>query len=86
MTDDEILNCYSWATGSCFRCAAEDVQTALVALLRPATSPPVQIRACSRCLLVMEAERRLAAARAGRPYEPGRIGAEDADSGRSAPE
>jgi hypothetical protein len=73
MDNEEILNLYKWETGTCFQCARPGLDTTLVEVLHPTSSPPQQIRACRDCLLVLEAERRLAAARKGEPYEPGQV-------------
>lgn len=74
MEAEDILNLYDWAPGDCFQCARTNLDTAVVAVLHPASSPPQQVRACRICLLLLESEREAGAARAGLPYEPGRIG------------
>lgn len=74
MEAEDVLNLYEWAPGTCFQCARTDVDTTVVAVLRPVSSPEQVVRACRNCLLVMEEERRVAAARRGVPYEPGHAG------------
>lgn len=74
MDAEDILSQYEWAPGTCFQCARTDVDTMVVAVLHPSASPPQPVRACRACLLLLEDERQTAAERAGRPYEPGRIG------------
>lgn len=81
MRAEDILNLYEWVPGPCFQCARTDVDTAVVAVLHPVSSPPQPVRACQVCLLLLEEERRVAADRAGEPYEPGRI-SDDCESGK----
>ncbi len=79
MNSEEILDLYEWAPGTCFHCARRQVDTTVVGLLHPASSPPQQVRACRGCLLVLESERLLAATRSGTLYEPGRVRPAKAD-------
>lgn len=74
MEADDVLNLYEWTPGACFQCARTNLDTAVVATLHPASSPPQPVRACRICLLILEDERRVAAERAGRGYEPGHVG------------
>lgn len=81
MKAEDILNLYDWGLGACFHCARTAVDTTVVTVLHPVSSPPQPVRACRICLLVLEEERRVAAERRGRHYEPGRIG--DGEQGTS---
>lgn len=74
MAADDVLDLYEWAPGTCFQCARANVDTTVVATLHPASSPPQPIRACRICVRLLEEERRVAAERAGRTYEPGHVG------------
>lgn len=73
-SEDEILACYSWATGTCFRCARLDVATTRMAWIIPRSGEAYDVRACQHCVLDLEAARRRLAARRGEEYEPGRLG------------
>lgn len=73
MDSAEILALYDWETGTCFQCARTDLDTTVVGLLHPQCSPPQQVRACRECLLLLEAEREVAARRSGESYEPGHV-------------
>jgi len=73
MDGEEILALYEWAPGTCFRCARTGIDSTLVEVLHPKTSPPQPIRACRACLLTLEGERRLTAQRKGEPYTPGGV-------------
>jgi hypothetical protein len=74
MDEDGILALYEWATGTCFRCASEDVDTTHVKTLQPQSGPTQDVRACRHCVVVLETEREVAAARAGHEYVPGLLG------------
>lgn len=73
MDSEEILGLYEWASGTCFQCARTGLDTTLIEVLHPKSSPPQPIRACRACLLILEAGRRAAACRRGGPYKPGRV-------------
>ena len=73
MDSEEILALYEWEPGTCFQCARAGLDTTLVEVLHPRSSPPQQVRACRDCLLALEAGRRLAAVRSGESYSPGGV-------------
>ena len=75
MNPQQILGLYSWEQGSCFRHPAEgSMQTTVVVELRPRSGPAELVRACQRCVLSMEDERRQLAREMGYDYEPGHAG------------
>lgn len=73
MDDDEIAGLYPWALGSCFRCAHEGVDTTSLGLIDTPSGARYDVRACLRCLLGLERERRRHAERAGQRYQPGKL-------------
>ncbi|KMS78328.1 hypothetical protein ACH49_16740 [Streptomyces leeuwenhoekii] len=78
MNRQQILDLYAWEEGVCFRCPSKGlVPTAHVETIRPSAGGVQDVRACRDCILQMEADRKSAAARRGRPYSPGRIGIDD---------
>lgn len=70
-----LLALYDWAPGRCFRHPElGEVETAHLKQLHPRRGPAQDVRACKACVLELETERRRAAERAGREYQPGRAG------------
>ncbi|WP_428956264.1 hypothetical protein [Streptomyces sp. cg35] len=79
MDRQQILSLYEWSPGVCFRHPAKGEQsTTVVKQLRIDGEDVHDVRACVDCLFAMEEMRREAAAREGREYEPGLVGAWDA--------
>jgi hypothetical protein len=75
MDKQQILDLYDWADGVCFRHPGKGtVPTAVVKELHPEGVGTYEVRACGDCVIALEDIRRESAARAGREYEPGRIG------------
>jgi hypothetical protein len=75
MERQQILDLYEWRTGICFRHPSKGrVPTAHIKTIRPPAGGLQDVRACEECVLIMEDERRDAAARHGRPYSPGCVG------------
>ncbi|MGW6289428.1 hypothetical protein [Streptomyces sp. NPDC055107] len=75
MDPQQILGLYSWELGPCFRHPAEGLmETTVVVKLHPRSGPAEPVRACRRCVLSMEDERRQFAREAGYDYEPGHAG------------
>ena len=69
---EEVLALYPWSEGACFRCARGGVLTTVVGSLHPPDLPaPFPVRACRPCTVLMEEERREAAARHGLTYIAG---------------
>ncbi|MDG9701643.1 hypothetical protein [Streptomyces sp. DH37] len=77
-TEEKILDCYRWRPGTCFRCARTGVDTARIGRVRPQAGGEHEVRACRKCVLALEADRRSAAERRGEIYEPGQLGKSDA--------
>lgn len=73
MTDSEILSLYSWTTGSCFRCARQDLDTTRIREIDTPIGVPYDVRACRTCILDLEADQQHRAARAGALYTPGAL-------------
>ncbi|MFV8127564.1 hypothetical protein [Streptomyces syringium] len=71
----EIIALYTWAVGSCFRCARRDVDTTLLDVIDTPIGDRYEIRGCQLCVLVLEEERRRYAERRGEGYAPGHLGA-----------
>ncbi|MFB7732805.1 hypothetical protein ACFC08_00095 [Streptomyces sp. NPDC056112] len=72
MDRHHILELYHWTSGTCFRHPAKgEVPTAHVKTIRPAAGGIQDIRACTDCVVGMEAHRQAAAEGAGLPYRPG---------------
>lgn len=75
MNSQQILDLYTWESGTCFQhLDAGVVETTVVQELHTRLGPVEGIRACSACILAMEARRRSMAAEAGVAYEPGHAG------------
>ena len=75
MNRQQILDLYAWEPGVCFRHPAEGEQlTTAVGAIHPRDDGRREVRACERCVVAMEDIRREGAVRAGRQYEPGRLG------------
>lgn len=55
--EEAVLGSYSWVWGSCFRCADERILTAFVDELPTPTGELHVLRACRRCILLIEQER-----------------------------
>ncbi|MFI9244119.1 hypothetical protein ACIGXF_16375 [Streptomyces sp. NPDC053086] len=78
MNRQQILDLYDWALGVCFRHPGKGrVATAHAVTVRPAAGGLQDVRACEDCVIAMEGERERAAQRAGRPYRPGRLAADE---------
>lgn len=56
-SEEDVLSRYSWACGDCFRCARRAVPTALVDELTVRSGERHGLRACRRCVLLIEQER-----------------------------
>lgn len=72
-TDNDVLALYPWQPGDCFRCAREGVDTTEVDEITPRSGEPVALRACQRCVIILERARARSAQRAGGTYTPGRL-------------
>lgn len=83
MDSEQILALYHWEPGACFHCARTGLDTTLVGVLHPQSSPAQQIRACRVCLLLLEADRQEDARRQGLPYVPGQVYPDDGEGGHS---
>lgn len=76
MDKRQILDLYTWEPGTCFQHPdAGAVETTVVQELHTRSGSVEGIRACSSCILAMEARRRGLAEEAGVVYEPGHAGA-----------
>lgn len=76
MNSQQILDLYTWEPGTCFRHPdAGVVETTVVQELHTRLGSVEGIRACSACILAMEARRQSLAEEAGVAYEPGHAGA-----------
>ncbi|MFI1166602.1 hypothetical protein ACH4UM_24100 [Streptomyces sp. NPDC020801] len=72
MDREDILDLYEWQPGVCFLHPDKGaVATAHVKTIRPPAGGIQDVRACKECVMVMEAQRKAAAARAGQAYKPG---------------
>ncbi|MFF6847184.1 hypothetical protein [Streptomyces antimycoticus] len=74
MDRGEILGLYEWAIGVCFRCATANTATTHLGEIDPPAGDHYDIRACEKCLVELEEERRRYAERTGREYTPGQLG------------
>ncbi|MCD9196098.1 hypothetical protein [Streptomyces albireticuli] len=72
---DEITALYAWAPGSCFRCAAVGADTTKLDVIDTPIGDRYEIRACRRCVIDLEGERRWHAERCETDYAPGGLGA-----------
>ena len=70
-----VLAAYQWTVGDCFRCATPQVLATRVGDINTPSGDHYEVRACGRCVLVMEEERRQWAERRGLDYQPGGLGA-----------
>lgn len=74
MTPDAILALYEWKTGTCFRCADDDVYVTPIEDIDTPAGLVYEIAACGECILALENERRRYAVRRGLEYQPGSLG------------
>lgn len=81
MNRQQILDLYEWSLGICFRHPGKgEVPTIHVKTIRPQAGGRQDVRACAECVLALEETKAAAAARRGRPYEPGLVADDDEDS------
>jgi hypothetical protein len=74
MTPQAILSLYKWEIGSCFRCAEANLYTARMGTIETPSGDTYELRACARCILDLEEERRQYAQRRSLEYRPGSLG------------
>jgi hypothetical protein len=74
MTPDEILACYPWSIGVCFRCGNRDLFVTPMDEVVTPRGDRYELAACGSCILQLEEERRRFAERRGFPYQPGTLG------------
>jgi hypothetical protein len=83
MDRQQILDLYEWENGVCFRHPSKgEVPTAHVETIRPPAGGLQDVRACSECVVDMEAHRQATALRHGKPYSPGHLA--DSQDGQQA--
>jgi hypothetical protein len=76
MDRTQILDLYEWTDGACFRHPGKgDVPTTVVGVIHPREDGEREVRACGECVIAMEVTRREEAARSGREYQWGHLGA-----------
>ena len=77
MNREDVLNCYVWTEGPCFRCARTQAPTTLLGRIDTPAGSVYDIAAFQECVLVHEEERARLARRLGRAFEPGHLGRGD---------
>lgn len=71
---EDVLNCYVWTEGSCFRCARSRLPVTRLGRIDTPAGVAYEISACHECVLALERERERLARRRGLAFEPGHLG------------